>query len=390
MNVCMLAYTFYENDNRVKRYAETLTHAGHKVDVIALRRIGQPFYSKHNNVNIFRIQRRLINEKWKLSYLFRILCFFIKSLLFVSIKHFDRKYPLVHVHSVPDFEVFAAVFLKLTGARIILDIHDIVPEFYLSKFGKNSTIAFPLLLMVEKLSCSFSDHVITSNSIWQRRLSERSVNRNKCTTIINFPELTLFSRNNNHKQSTHKYLLYPGTINYHQGVDIAVNAFSMIAKQYPELYLFIYGDGPEKNSICRLIYSHNLTDRIILRDFLPIEEIVPIMANALIGIIPKRDDAFGGEAFSTKSLEFIALEVPIVISHTRIDSTFYSDSIVKFFKPEDSVDLAKAITCLLDDEDYRSSLIRNGKEFIKKNNWNVKQNEYLEIVSNLCHGTERL
>ena len=50
---------------------------------------------------------------------------------------------MIHVHSVPDFLVFAALVPKLLGARIILDIHDILPEFYASKFGasKDSRLA---------------------------------------------------------------------------------------------------------------------------------------------------------------------------------------------------------------------------------------------------------
>ena len=38
MKVLVLAYTFYEYDNRVRRYAESLAKEGHQVDVIALRK----------------------------------------------------------------------------------------------------------------------------------------------------------------------------------------------------------------------------------------------------------------------------------------------------------------------------------------------------------------
>ena len=52
----------------------------------------------------------------------------------VTWRHLRRPYDLVHVHNMPDFLVFTAWFPKLTGAKVILDIHDIVPEFYASKF----------------------------------------------------------------------------------------------------------------------------------------------------------------------------------------------------------------------------------------------------------------
>ena len=34
--VCMLAYSFYESDNRIMRYARALVERGDEVDVIAL------------------------------------------------------------------------------------------------------------------------------------------------------------------------------------------------------------------------------------------------------------------------------------------------------------------------------------------------------------------
>lgn len=36
MKVCMVAYSFYENDNRVMRYAEALAARGDEVEVLAL------------------------------------------------------------------------------------------------------------------------------------------------------------------------------------------------------------------------------------------------------------------------------------------------------------------------------------------------------------------
>ena len=52
---------------------------------------------------------------------------------------------------------------------------------------------------------------------------------------------------------------------------------------------------------------------------MPIDQIAEVMANADLGIIPKKNDPFGGEAFSTKTLEFMSLGIPIILSRTKID-----------------------------------------------------------------------
>ena len=64
----MLAYSFYESDNRIMRYADALAQRGDIVDVIALKKPKTPKYEKIKNVNVYRIQKRMINEKNKITY----------------------------------------------------------------------------------------------------------------------------------------------------------------------------------------------------------------------------------------------------------------------------------------------------------------------------------
>jgi hypothetical protein len=117
LKALVLAYTFYETDNRVRRYAESLVRKGYQVDVITLKRVMESKYVNVKGVNVYKIQKRIINEKKKFSYMFKMLWFFIKSSLYASFMHIKHKYDLVHVHSLPDYEIFAAWFPKLMGAK---------------------------------------------------------------------------------------------------------------------------------------------------------------------------------------------------------------------------------------------------------------------------------
>jgi len=384
MKVCMLAYTFYESDNRVRRYAETLVNRGDVVDVVALRRKGQNDFNELNGVRIYRIQEREINEKGRLSYLYRLLKFFIKSFIFVGYKHLKNVYDLVHVHSIPDFEVFAALLPKLAGSKIILDIHDIVPEFYCSKFGKNSgAFLFRALVVSEKLSISYSDHVIISNNIWYNTLISRSTNKKKCTVILNYPDNSIFFKRNTLKKENKFIMMYPGTLNWHQGLDIAIKAFAIIKDKIPEAEFHIYGDGPTKYELAILIKELGLQERIFLKEPMSLDKIAEVMASADVGIVPKRDDPFGGEAFSTKTLEFMSLGVPIIVSKTKIDQNYFDDSIVKFFNPEDEEDLSEAMLLLINNKERREELSRNAQKFIEKNKWEDKKYIYLDLVDSL-------
>ena len=384
--MCHVVYAFYESDTRVRMYTEALADRGDHVDVVALSKEGQSPYEVIKGVHVHRIQHRVVNESSKGTYLYRLLKFFVKSTAFLARKTHNGSgpYDLIHVHSVPDFEVFAALIPKLFGAKVILDIHDIVPEFYAGKFnvGRESAV-FKALALAEKASAKFSDHVIIANHLWETTLTSRSVCKRKCTTFLNYPAPIFFEAKRKTGNDGRFIMLYPGTLNRHQGVDLAVRAFARIKEEVPEAELHIYGDGPEKENLRELITRLRLDERVRLGDFMPVEQIVPIMADADLGIVPKRADSFGNEAFSTKIFEFMALGVPVVASNTKIDRHYFDDSMVKFFESGDERSLAAAMLALIRDQQLRASQAKNATAFIQANSWAHKKDEYLRLADKL-------
>jgi glycosyltransferase involved in cell wall biosynthesis len=384
MKISMVAYTNYEQDNRVRRYAEALATRGDSVDVIVLKQPGQPDVDELKGVRIYRIQKRNDNERLPTTYLFKLLLFMVRSAVLLAKNSMKGRYDLVHVHSVPDFEVFAACIPKLLGAKIILDIHDIVPEFYAYKFRKNrESLVFRMLKVMEKLSIAFSDHVIIANHIWQETLLSRSVTKEKCTVVLNYPDLAIFSRNGRKRNDGKFIMIYPGTLHWHQGIDIAIRGFKKIADKYPGAEFHIYGDGGKKKSLLELIEQEGLKGRVMIKGVLTMEGIAAAMSEADLGVVPKRADSFGNEAFSTKIFEFMAMGVPVLASSTKIDRFYFDDSKIMFFHSEDVDDLASKMERLINDMDLRTRLVKNSGAYIAENNWDVKRNEYFRLLENL-------
>jgi glycosyltransferase involved in cell wall biosynthesis len=381
----MLAYTFYENDGRVMRYAEALAQEGVEVDAIVLGRTGQPREEVIRGVRVIRVQTRVKNESGKMVYLVRILRFFVLSMIEVTRQHRQLPYRLIHVHSVPDFEVFAAIIPKLCGARIILDIHDIVPEFYAAKFEvSHGSLVFKALKVLERLSASFAHHVIASNDIWLEKIASRSSTRGKCSSLINYPDMSVFRKGLRTRLDDGRYILsYPGTLSWHQGLDIAVKAFAIAQISAPEMEFHIYGEGSAKPQLKRLVRELSLESKVLLNDPLPLREIALVMANADLGVVPKRNDSFGGEAFSTKILEFMALGVPVLVADTRIDRHYFNATLLRFFKASDIEALAQAMLDAYWQRERGAALAVNALSFVQENNWGTKKHNYLAVVRGL-------
>jgi len=357
MRFSMLTYSFYESDTRVMQYATALAQRGDTVDVLALRRSGAPAFEVLNGVNVYRIQERTVNEKRPLRYLLRILRFLFCSAYILTRRHLKQPYQLIHVHSVPDFLVFGA--------------------------GPQST-RFKLLLMVEKISTAFADHVIIANDIWKARITARSVPEGKCTAITNYPDPDIFHPQSNKHTNGKFIIIYPGSLNAHQGLDVAVRSFAAIADQIPNAEFHIYGEGPERPALNTLSKSLGLDGRVRFHHTLPLREIAGVMASADLAVEPKRaSSAFGNEAASTKIMQFMALGVPVIASRTRVHSHYFDDSVVRFFESENESDLAASILALNRDSHHRETLTANAARYIQRNNWAIKKETYLRLVDHL-------
>lgn len=390
MRIAMPVYAFYETDTRVIRYAEALAARGDDVVVYSLRRPGQPGKAVINNVKVHRLQKRNVSESGRFGYLAKLLLFFIRCFVQLSTQHLIRNFDVIHVHNIPDFLVFCALVPKLGGAKVILDIHDILPEFYCSKFGASQhSLMFKSLLLVEKLSAGFADHVIAANHIWGERLAKRAVAAKHCSVYLNDPDLQVYHERPDIPKNGKFKMIYPGTLNEHQGVDLAVEAFAVAERQMPNAVLHIYGDGPARDNLERLAAEKGLQNKIEVQGWQDMNTIAERIAAADAGVVPKRAEGFGDEAFSTKILEFMASAVPVIVSKTRIDSYYFDNKQVLFFSSGDAHDLAQKMITLYNDSELRKALIKNGREYIKAHNWDLKKKEYLALIDKLAGGEFR-
>jgi len=390
IRVCMLAYAFYESDTRIQQYATALARRTDAVDVIALRRDETvPVFEVLGGVNVYRIQARTVNEKGVFAYAIRILRFMCRATWFLHRKHSLHSYDAVHVHNVPDMLVFAALSPKLKNVPIILDIHDLLPEFYASKFKISYTsLVFKLMAFAERCSASFADHVIVANDIWCDRLVSRSSRREKCSVVRNRPDLDIFRKQPGYskKQDRPFQMIYPGSLNWHQGLDIAIRAFASIADKMSDAEFHIYGEGSAKPALISLANELQQQDRIFFHDFLPSSEIAQVMAVADLAIEPKRTKSdFSNEALSTKIMEFMALGVPVIACRTRIHAYYYDDSIIQYYENDDEAELALQMLRLRNDPSLRAKLVENAKRYVEQNTWNARKHEYLQLVDSLIH-----
>jgi glycosyltransferase involved in cell wall biosynthesis len=183
-------------------------------------------------------------------------------------------------------------------------------------------------------------------------------------------------------------MLYHGGLQRHQGLDIAIRAFAGVAHQKSGAEFHIYGGGNMKPEWQALAQEFGLKEQVLFFESLPARQIAQVVANADLGIVPKRADSFGNEAYSTKIMEFMASGVPVIVSKTKIDSFYFNDSIVRFFESGNENDLAGAMLDLMRNPELRRTLVHNASKYVARNNWNLKKREYFNLVDTLISPAE--
>ena len=391
MKVCVLVWSTYQTDARVRKYSEALSERGDDVDVICLSpedREKVPHKYDLKGVTIYEVDKRF-QEKWSIDYLISDIIFFLISSYYITKLFIKNRYDVIHVHSVPDFEVFAAFLPKILGARIILDIHDPVPDFFAAKFGpgKNKLI-IKSLIWVERLSSRFSDHVITVTDYWSNVIRKRScLPDRKKSVILNLPDTRIF----NVKQFTKKMksknnftLIYPGTLNKHCGIDIAIKAIELLKDEIPNIRFIMYGKGSEYNRLKLMTKDLQLEDIIFFHKSVSWELIPEIIYNADIGLaLLSGHGEYPQQALSVKLFEFLAMGLPVIATKTKSTEYYLDDGVVMFSKQNDPKDVARCIKELYLDSNKRHELKRKGFEYIKRNNWELEKIKYFRIIDNL-------
>ena len=385
----MVVFAHYpHSETRVQREAEALIDHGYAVDVICLGARTEAAIDTHYNVTIYRLPMARVKRKSLTAQFLDYIIFFILALVKLTRLHLERHYDVVQVHNLPDFLVFAALVPRLTGARVILDLHDLMPEFYQGRFEQASNSFLKYLIDVqENLSCRFADHVITVSEHWRQALIQRGVPPEKCSVVMNLADPRIFHPlpARDIKDNNRFRLFYHGTLSQRYGLDLVLQAMDLVRRQIPEIHLTIIGSGEHLEDLKRMADDLHLSEHHVqFRPNVPAEQLPPLIAAVDVGVVPYRNDVFTDSLLPTKLMEYAAMGLPSIVARTSAIAAYFDETMVQFFTPGDVKDLARCILTLYSDQKRRAQLAQGIKQFNQRYNWPAQSAEYIRLVDQLA------
>lgn len=384
--ILMIAYTNYLTDARPRREAETLAGRGDKVDFISLSERNHTSQETVNGVNVMRLSTRRYRGGSSFFYILSYLSFFFRAFVRVALLHLEKRYDVVHVHTMPDFMVFVGLIPKLMGARIVLDVHDMMPELYMSKFDLPETHPLTRLLKFEEwLSLHFADRVICVHDPHKELLARRSASRDRITVLLNVPDPRIFAGNldGDIKQSGQCRIIYHGTIAQRLGLDFALESFALVVSALPQVKFEILGDGDFADALEIKIKQLKLGSSVIFnRQFFQVEDVPGFVRGATVGVIPNRRDLATEYMLPVKMLEYAQLGVAVVAPRLRTIQYYFNEDCAAFYNPGDVSDLADVLTQMLKDPARRSRLSRRARERMNELSWADIRHSLFEVIDN--------
>jgi glycosyltransferase involved in cell wall biosynthesis len=387
----VILYSYYATDPRPRRETEALARAGMEVDVLCLRKDADlAAYEKIDGVNVHRAPLRR-RRAGKMTYVVQYGTFFYHALVFLTRRSFSRRYDLVHVHNMPDFLVFSAIVPRLLGAKVILDLHDPMPELLGGIYGyTQGDFAVKLLTMIERLSIAFSDLTITPNIAFKDVFASRSSCADKIEIVMNSPSRTHFDEKKYPARPVASGAGSPFVIMYHgllverHGLDLAIHAMARLRDRLPGLQLHFYGEETEYAiAMVALIKELGVENSVKYHGYKSQKEIAEIISTIDLGIIPNRRNPFTEINFPTRIFEYLTMGKPVLAPRTKGISDYFSDGQIVFFEPENIDDLTAKIEWACRCPAELQAVLQAGRVICDQHAWATEEKHFIGCVSKL-------
>ncbi len=389
--ICVIRQNLFAYDPRVRREVAALVDAGHEVDVICLRGDGEPLRERRGRLTVYRVP--LAYPRSRSSYLVSYSYFLGAAAILCGLLHLRRPYALVQVHSLPDVLVFAAVVPKLLGARVVLDLHEMMVEFFCTKFQVDSrSLRAKTVAFAEQASIRFADFAFTCTNEMREAFIGRGADAEKLGVVLNASDEEVFDveRHPPHGSSEGEYVLIcHGSVEERYGVDTTIRAVALLHEEIPGLRLEVYGKGTYLEEGRRLARDLGVGDRVRFSDaWVPFSTLLEAIAAADAGVVAIKRDPFRDLTHCNKMYDLVTMRRPVLIARTRSVEAYFDENCFEYFESDDPEGLADGIRRLYGNPRHAEELVARAAGALEPYRWPRQREIYRSYIEALLMASD--
>jgi glycosyltransferase involved in cell wall biosynthesis len=384
--ICMVVFSYCPADPRPRREAEALVGAGFEVDIICLRNQDESAKETVRGVTHYRMPLQK-KRGGKIRYLWEYTYFGLLAFLKLSWLWLGKRYRIVHVHNMPDILVFTALLPRLFGSKVILDLHDPMPEVFIAKYGMaEDHKVIKTLRWFEKLSTGFAHQIITPNIAFKKLFVGRSCPDEKVLLLMNSPDESIFKPSGKaiEKDPDQFVVMYHGTIVERNGLGTALYAMAKLKDRIPNLVFHVYGEGDFVPRFLEIKDELALGEQVQYHGFSSLETIAHALENIDLGIIPNLRSPFTEINMPTRIFECLRMNKPVIVPDTLGIRDYFKQDELYFFDAGNADDLADVIYQAYADPVARQAMLEKGLKVCESHWWAQEKQQLIQLDEKLC------
>lgn len=172
------------------------------------------------------------------------------------------------------------------------------------------------------------------------------------------------------------YITYMGNFKPHKNLPVLLEAFALIRADYPDVRLVLMG-ASRHDELDQLVRRFHLEDRVIIKGFVPVEELIATVDGAQFFVFPSLYEGFG-----LPPLEAMAREKAVISSTGGSLPEILGENAL-FFDPRSSDDLAEKMSLFLKDTTLCNAYARKGYHHAKGFRWDKAVDQYIKRIAQL-------
>jgi glycosyltransferase involved in cell wall biosynthesis len=291
---------------------------------------------------------------------------------------------------MPDILVLSSLIPKALGAKVVLDLHDPMPELMMTIYDvPPDSKGVRLLKVFEKWSIAQTDLVVTVNIACKRIFSSRSCQPEKIAVVMNAPDGRIFPfRESTSALSANRLsdrpfvVMYHGSIVERNGLDVAIDAVALARDVVPNVELHVFGPStPFLERMREDVRKRNLEGVIQFCGPKSLEDIVTEIESCDLGVIPNHNNAFTEINTPTRIFEYLALGKPVIAPSTSGIQDYFSNSSLLYFEPGNPADLAREIEYAFNHPREVLEIAQRGQQVYLNHTWESERETLLHRVS---------
>lgn len=276
---------------------------------------------------------------------------------------------VVHACNPPDLLFLPALWLKRRGARFVFDQHDLVPELYLSRFGRGEDLLYRAVCALERLTYRAADVVLATNESYRDVAVRRGGLRPADVFVVrSAPQTDRFQPVQPEpelKRGKPHLLCYLGVMGPQDGVDYALRALAKLRDELgrTDWHAVFVGSGDAFEAMVALSGRLGLSEQVQFTGRVPDADLVRYLSTADVCLSPDPRNPLNDVSTMNKVLEYMAMGRPIVSFDLREARVSAGDAAL-YAPANDEAAYARLIALLLDDPDERARRGAIGQERI--------------------------